>query len=207
MNKIRFFLREGALPLLDGEGVDAFREALVTALREVYGNLGLVGFDEAGERTGWLWLVEVYDAAAIVEITPAQIEGQPYAPAFFDRVPFTRAPDGTFTLGAPVRVRRKIEWEPIEDAEDSVDMEEAIEVHDREREIRTEITTETIRGVRFPVGDPSGIENALKRLTDAHPGRISDPFLTAPERARLQSIVDHTNRRSGSTMRFSFLRA
>ena len=199
MSKIRLFVREGALPLLDDESIDAFREALVTALREDYGSRGLIGFDDAGERMGWLWLVEVYDAATIVEVTPAQIDGQPYVPTFYERVPFTRAPDGTFTLGAPVRVRRKIEWEPIEDAEDSVDIEEAIEVHDREREIRSEITTETIRGVRFPVGDPSGVENALFRLKYEMEWPRTAP--TPAERGQIQSIVDRTNRIAGSNLR------
>lgn len=197
--KIRMFVREGALPLLDDESIDDFREALVTTLREDYGSRGLVGFNADGERIGRLWLVEAYDGSAIVEIMPEEIEGKPYVPPFYDRVPFTRAPNGSFTLGMPIRVRRKIEWEPVEDAESSVDMEEAIEVHDRERELRTEITTETIRGVRFPVGDPSGVENALLRLKTEMDWLRAVP--TAAERGQIQSIVDRTNRIAGSNLR------
>lgn len=204
MNKIRFFLREGALPLLDGESLDAFREALATALREVYGARGLVGFDERGERVGWLWLVEAYDAAVVVEINPMEIEGQPYVAPFYERVPFTRAPNGDFTFGAPVRVRRKIEWEPIEDAEDSVDMEEAIEVHDRERELGVEITTEVIGGVSFPVGDPDGVEHAMWELGEKRPPVVGNSRISRPEMAKLQSVVDHTNRRAGSKLRVRF---
>lgn len=199
MNKIRFFVREGALPLLDDESLDAFREALATALREDYGARGLIGFDSSGERMGWLWLIEVYDASAIVEINPAQIEGQPYAPAYYESVPFTRAPNGAFTLGAPVRVRRKIEWEPVEDAESSVDMEEAVEVDDRERELRTEINTETIRGIRFPVGDPAGVENAMFRLK--HEMEWLRLVPTDVERGQIQSVVDRTRRIAGSHLR------
>lgn len=194
MNTIRFFLREGALPMLDGETIDAFREAIVFAIREDYEARGIIGRDEDGMRRGWIYLIDVFDDSAVVEVVRDGAAGP-----VCEKVPFTRAPDGTFTLGAPVQVRRKVEWIPIEDAESSVDMAEAIEVADRERELRTEITTETIRGVRFPVGDPSGVENALFRLKWEMEWPRTAP--TDAERGQIQSIVDRTNRLAGSKLR------
>jgi hypothetical protein len=195
-NVIRFFLREGALPMLDGETIDAFREAIVFAIREDYEARGVIGRDEEGMRRGWIYLVDVFDDFAVVEVDRSGVVGPLY-----EKVAFTRAPDGAFTLGAPSQVRRKVEWVPVEGAEDSVDMAEAIEVPDRERELRVEITTETIRDIRFPVGDPVGVDHSLFRLRLRC--EVQRLPLTGAEKGQVQAVIDHTNLRAGSTLRFA----
>jgi hypothetical protein len=192
-NVIRFFLREGALPMLDGETIDAFREAIVLAIREDYEARGVIGRDEEGMRRGWIYLVDVFDDFAVVEFVG------PNPGTIYEKIAFTRAPDGAFTLGAPSQVRRKVEWVPVEGAEDSVDMAEAIEAPDRERELRVEITHEEICGVSFPVGDPAGVERAFLKLRMLCEGERR--FLTDAERGQIQAVVDHTNLRAGSKIR------
>lgn len=186
---IRFHLTEGALPMLDGETLEAFREAIVFALREDYEARGVITRDAEGMRMGWVYVIEVFDDFAVVEIEQSGI------PGYHEKVTFTRAPDGTFTLGEPVRVRRKVEWEPVGE----VEADEGATLPDREREIGAEITTETIGSVGFPVGDPEGMEHAAFRLKLRleNEGRT----LGELEKGQIQSAMDRTQKRAGSAPR------
>lgn len=188
---------EGALPLLDGETLEGFREALVFALRETYEAAGRITRDAEGMRLGWVWVVDVFSDSVIVEVEQDGIPG-----SVCEMVRFTRGPNGDFMFADPVPVRRKVSWVPIADDGESY-AGEAREVPDRERDLGSEITTETIGGVPFPVGDPNGVNDAFAKL-DAKRRPPNTGYRWPPyseqEIGQLQSVFDRTNKRHGTNL-------
>lgn len=96
-------IHEAGLPLMPGESIDDFRDAMESALSTFWATRGIQDTDE----TGWFFQRDLFADSVIVRIRPAS------GPARMVQQNFVRDANGEIRLGDPVEVRAVTSFVPV----------------------------------------------------------------------------------------------
>lgn len=109
-----YVVHEEGLPLIAGETVNAFNQALELSLSAFWAARGI----HDSRETGWFFRRELFSDNIIVSVEPA---GRPRR---LVRQNFTRGSDGAIQLNDPVNVRRVVSYVPLATATEQASHEQ-----------------------------------------------------------------------------------